>query len=271
MSTTWDPQQYAKFSDHRSRPFGDLMARVGATDPRLVVDLGCGNGPLTLSLAERWPNARIVGVDHSPQMLDAARSLDADGRVEWVESDVAQWDPASLGANPDVIVTNATLQWVPDHPSLLTRWAGALAHGGWLAMQVPGNIDAPSHALMRAAAEDHSQADRLRPALERLAVEQPATYVELLGSVGLEVDGWETTYQHILDPQAQQANPVLEWVRGTGLRPVLEALPDETEREAFLADYDARLRAAYPRTATGVVFAFRRIFVVGHRPAGGAA
>jgi trans-aconitate 2-methyltransferase len=270
MSTTWDPQQYAKFSDHRSRPFGDLMARVGAADPAVVVDLGCGNGPLTLSLAERWPAARIVGVDHSPQMLEAARAVDQDGRVEWVESDVAQWDPASLGARPDVVVTNATLQWVPDHLALLTRWAAALPPGGWLAMQVPGNIDAPSHALMRAVAADHPDADRLGPALQRLAVEQPAVYVELLGSVGLEVDGWETTYQHILDPQAQQANPVLEWVRGTGLRPVLDALSDEDRREAFLADYDARLRAAYPRTPIGVIFPFRRIFVVAHRPSGPA-
>ena len=267
MSTTWDPQQYAKFSDHRSRPFGDLMARVGAVDPGLVVDLGCGNGPLTLSLAERWPDARIVGVDHSPQMLDAARVLDTSERVEWVESDVAQWDPATLGAQPDVIVTNATLQWVPGHRELLTQWAAALAPGGWLAMQVPGNLDAPSHALMREVAKVHPDAELLRPALDRLAVEQPSAYVELLGSVGLEVDGWETTYQHVLDPEARQVNPVLEWVRGTGLRPVLEALTDEARRSAFLADYDARLRAAYPRTPMGVIFPFRRIFVVGHRPA----
>jgi trans-aconitate 2-methyltransferase len=267
MSTTWDPGQYAKFSDDRSRPFGDLMARVGAVDPSLVVDLGCGNGPLTLSLAERWPGARVVGVDHSPQMLSAARALDTSGRVEWVESDVAQWDPESLAASPDVIVTNATLQWVPGHLDLLTQWAASLAPDGWLAMQVPGNLDAPSHALMRAVAEDHPAADRLRPALRRLAVEPPSVYVELLGSVGLEVDGWETTYQHILDPQGQQANPVLEWVRGTGLRPVLDTLTDAEQREAFLTDYDARLRAAYPRTSIGVIFPFRRIFAVAHRPA----
>lgn len=265
MSTTWDPQQYAKFSDHRSRPFGDLMARVGAADPRLVVDLGCGNGPLTLSLAERWPGARVVGVDHSPQMLDAARSLDTDERVEWVEADVADWDLASLDAPPDVIVTNATLQWVPGHDRLLREWAGALAPGGWLALQVPGNLDAPSHALMRAVAADHPAADRLAPALDRLAVARPAEYVELLAAAGLEVDAWETTYQHVLDPDGRQANPVLEWVRGTGLRPVLEALPDEAGRDAFLADYDARLRTAYPRTSVGVIFAFRRIFAVGHR------
>ena len=270
MSTTWDPQQYAKFSDHRGRPFGDLLARVGASDARLVVDLGCGNGPLTLSLVERWPDARIVGVDHSPQMLASARELDRGRRVEWVEADVAEWDPASLGTAPDVVVTNATLQWVPGHEELLRRWAAALAPGGWLAMQVPGNIDAPSHALMREVAAGHPAADRLTGPLARIAVLAPAAYVELFGTSGLEVDGWETTYQHVLDPEGRQDNPVLEWVRGTGLRPVLDALTDEEERTAFLAEYDARLRAAYPRTPIGVVFSFRRVFCVGHKPDGAA-
>jgi trans-aconitate 2-methyltransferase len=267
MSTRWDPQQYAKFTDHRARPFHDLLSRVGAGQPALVVDLGCGNGPLTLGLAERWPEARVVGVDHSPEMLAAAHELDGDGRVEWVEADVARWDSASLGSAPDVIVTNATLQWVPGHTALLTTWAEALAPGGWLAMQVPGNHDAPSHALMRAVAADHPAAERLREPLARLTVEEPATYVELLGALGLEVDGWETTYVHVLDPLGQQDNPVLEWVRGTGLRPVLDTLTDAAERDAFLADYDARLRAAYPRTSVGVLLPFRRVFCVAHRRA----
>jgi trans-aconitate 2-methyltransferase len=265
MSTRWDPRQYAKFADHRGRPFHDLLGRVGADEPAVVVDLGCGNGPLTLELTARWPSARVVGVDYSGEMLEAARALDAEGRVEWVEADVAQWDPASLGQVPDVVVTNATLQWVPGHEDLLARWAAALAPDGWLAMQVPGNNDAPSHALMRAVAAEHPAAERLKAPLSRLSVRAPSDYVELFGAAGLQVDGWETTYQHVLDPLGQQANPVLEWVRGTGLRPVLETLTDETERDAFLADYDARLRAAYPRTPIGVVLPFRRIFCVGHR------
>jgi trans-aconitate 2-methyltransferase len=265
VSTNWDPTAYAAFADERSRPFADLMARVGADRPDLVVDLGCGNGPLTLSLAERWPQARVVGVDQSSEMLDAARAADAAGRVEWVEADVAGLDLGRLGSAPDVIVSNATLQWVPGHLELLARWARLLAPGGWLAIQVPGNLDAPSHALMRLVAERHPAAERLRPALERLAVATPAAYVELLARTGLVVDCWETTYQHILDPLGQQSNPVLEWVRGTGLRPVLQALTDDGERASFLEEYDERLRAAYPRTDVGVVFPFRRIFAVGHR------
>jgi len=122
---------------------------------------------------------------------------------------------------------------------------------------------------MRAVAREHRAAERLEAPLRRLAVLEPAEYVELFGVAGLEVDGWETTYQHVLDPLGQQESPVLEWVRGTGLRPVLDTLTDQAERDAFLADYDARLRAAYPRTPIGVVLAFRRIFCVGHR--GGAA
>ena len=265
MSTTWDPRQYAKFSDQRSRPFVDLLARVGAVAPGLVVDLGCGNGPLTLTLAERWPGARIVGVDSSPQMLASARALDPAGHVEWVEGDLAEWDIASLGQAPGLVVTNATLQWVPEHLARLGAWVGALSADGWFAMQVPANFDAPSHQLMRDAARDHPAADRLVPALARPGVADPATYLQALHALGCEVDVWETTYHHGLDPLGEQDNPVLEWVRGTGLRPVLDTLVDQEERAAFLADYDARLRAAYPRTAAGVILPFRRVFAVAHK------
>ena len=265
MSNRWDPAQYARFADHRSRPFVDLLARIGAEGPRLVVDLGCGNGPLTLTLAHRWPQARIVGVDSSPQMLAAARELDAEGRVDWVEADLSEWDIASVGEAPDVIVTNATLQWVPGHRQLLGGWVAALETGGWFAMQVPSNFEAPSHRLMREAAERHPAAERLRPGLARVGVAEPADYVEDLSGLGCDVDAWETTYQHVLDPEGRQASPVLEWVRGTGLRPVLDALTDEGERTAFLEDYDARLQTAYPRTPFGVIFPFRRVFAVAHK------
>jgi trans-aconitate 2-methyltransferase len=265
MSTRWDPAQYARFADHRGRPFRDLLARVGSGEPDLVVDLGCGNGPLTMTLVQRWPGARVVGVDSSPQMLDAARTADPDGLVEWVEADIASWDIASLGEQPDVVVTNATLQWVPGHRGLLPGWVSALAPGGWFAMQVPSNFQAPSHQLMRDVAEGHPAADRLRPGLARVGVAEPADYVDDLAALGCDVDAWETTYQHVLDPEGRQENPVLEWVRGTGLRPVLDALAEEGEREAFLADYDARLRAAYPRRPYGVLLPFRRIFTVAHK------
>ena len=267
MSTNWDPRQYAIFAHERNRPFADLLARVGAPAPGLVLDLGCGNGPLTLSLAQRWPQARIVGVDSSAQMLRAARELDTDGRVEWVEAELASWDMTALGAAPDVIVTNATLQWIPRHLELIDSWARALRPGGWLALQVPGNFGAPSHALMREVAATHPRRDELAVALKRARSAEPSTYVQVLSRAGCRVDAWETTYLHLLDPDGAVADPVLEWVTGTGLRPALEVLTDETERAAFLSAYAARLREAYPRTSAGVILPFRRIFAVGQRPA----
>lgn len=267
MSTRWDPAQYARFAGPRSRPFADLLAQVGAQSPALVVDLGCGDGPLTLGLADRWPQARVVGVDSSPQMLAAAREADPGGRVEWVQADIAAWDIASLDAAPDVVVTNATLQWVPGHLELLDRWAGTLADDGWLALQVPGNFDAPSHALMRDVATRQARAGELGAALKRAGSAEPSTYLRILARHGCSVDAWETTYLHVLDPAGEQDNPVLEWVKGTGLRPVLDLLTGEEERRAFLEPYAAALASAYPRTSVGVILPFRRVFAVAHRPA----
>lgn len=266
MTVTWDPSSYGQFSNERARPFFDLMGRVGATDPALVVDLGCGDGPLTLSLADRWPDARVVGVDNSAEMLAAARALDTDGRVEWVDADLADWDVDGLGAAPDVIVSNAALQWVPRHLPLIERWVEALARGGWFALQVPGNYDAPTHALMRETAVAHPRAGELEAATKRYGAGDPSTYLQILSAHGLVVDAWETTYTHVLDPEGESDNPVLDWVSGTGLRPMLEVLEDEAERADFLAAYSDKIAAAYPRTPAGVLLAFRRVFAVGRKP-----
>lgn len=264
-SPSWDPTTYARFSDERSRPFADLVGRIGAQDPALVVDLGCGNGPATLSLAALWPNARVVGVDSSEAMLETAQSLDTSGRVEWVQSDLQDWDPASLGQRPDVIVTNSTLQWLPSHLTLLPVWINALADGGWFALQVPNSFDAPSHRLMRDVAAQHSRAGELAAALDLPSVAEPRTYFTVLSRLGCLVDAWETTYLHVLDAAGEDPNPVLSWTSGTGLRPVLDLLGDDASREAFLAPYAAALTEAYPRTAAGVVFPFRRVFAVAHK------
>ncbi|MGE9808170.1 MULTISPECIES: methyltransferase domain-containing protein [unclassified Janibacter] len=267
MSATWDPEQYGRFAGERARPFVDLLRQVHAQEPQLVVDLGCGNGPLTLGLAERWPQARIVGVDSSPEMLEAARSLDTEGRIEWVQADLADWDVASLGAMPDVILTNATLQWVPGHLPLIEAWFAALAPGGWFAMQVPGNFEAPTHALMREAATRHPRRGELEAATKRFGAGEPATYAQLLARLGADINVWETTYLHVLDAAGEQENPVLEWVSGTGLRPIIEVLTDPAEREAFLADYGAKIAQAYPRSAAGVLLPFRRVFAVAQKKA----
>jgi trans-aconitate 2-methyltransferase len=263
----WDPQQYELFGTHRGRPFVDLLARVAAVEPALVVDLGCGDGPLTLSLTERWPDARVVGVDSSAEMLTAARGHDEHGRVQWVEARAEDWDPGWLGAPVDVLVTNAALQWVPGHLDLFPRWVDALVPGGWFALQVPNNFDAPSHALMREVAARQPRAAELAGPLARVGdVATAPAYLAAFAHLGLGADVWETTYQHVLDPEGAQRSPVLEWVRGTGLRPALDVLTGEAERQAFLDEYTEALDLAYPRRPHGVVLGFRRIFAVGHKP-----
>src|SRR5664279_4472714 len=254
------------FSDQRGRPFADLAVRVGASSPEIVVDLGCGSGGHTLALAARWPQARVVGVDSSEEMLDQARVNDPLGRVEWVHGDVESWDPGQLGSPIDVIVSNSLLQWVPSHLRLIPGWIEALAPGGWFAMQVPGNFNAPSHTLLREVAARSPRAADLLPRLGRgEAVSEPAAYFFLLAGLGCEVDTWETTYQHVLDPAGRQGEPVLEWTKGTALLPVFEVLRDQAQRADFVAAYGKALLQAYPRHPFGTVFALRRIFAVAHR------
>ncbi len=273
----WDATLYLRFGGERARPFFDLLARVGAELPDYVVDMGCGPGHLTALLAERWPSAAVCGIDSSPQMIEAAQRLvpeharrsqasPASGTtmtshapgLSFVPDDVRHWEPQSL---PDVIVSNAVLQWVPGHRELLVRWADWLADDGWLAFAVPGNFDQPSHAILR----EMVASARWRPLLRDVELNRqtadPAEYAELLSGVGCEVDAWETTYVHIL----QGEDPVLEWYKGTGLRPVLAEL-DEDRAADFLAEYGEQVREAYPPSSFGTVFPFRRVFTVAHRP-----
>jgi len=252
----WDPAQYTRFADERGRPFVDLLARVGAPAPRRVVDLGCGPGNLTALLAARWPSALVEGLDSSPEMIERAR---ADvPTVRFSVGDVRSW---TMPADCDVLISNATLQWVPGHLDLLRDWAAALPSGGWLAIQVPGNFDAPSHSLMRSLATSPRWAPLIGDVLRHDLAATPARYAELLLDAGLQVDVWETTYLHRLAGD----DAVLEWVRGTGLRPILAALSSAAAE--FEREYAALLRAAYPRTAHGTLFSFRRVFAVARRPA----
>jgi trans-aconitate 2-methyltransferase len=253
----WDPAQYRRFGDERSRPFFELVGRVGAERPRLVADLGCGPGELTATLAGRWPEASVVGVDSSTAMIEAARGGPPHPRLSFELGDVAGWAPA---APVDVLVANAVLQWLPGQLDVLARWAGLLAAGGWLAVQAPGNFDQPGHAIMRELA----RSERWRPLLDGVVLNRqasdPADYLDRLAAAGCQVDVWETTYLHVLPGD----NPVLEWYKGTGLRPVIDALPPGLAAE-FLAEYGARVRAAYPAKPYGTVLPFRRVFVVARR------
>lgn len=248
---TWDPAQYAVYSDERSRAFFELTARIRAADPVLVADLGCGSGELTATLADRWPAARVLGIDSSESMIAEAKRIAVPGLAFQVEN-LREWTPEKPH---DVIVSNAALQWVPGHTELFEGWVAALRPGGFFAFQVPGNFWAPSHEILRKLCTELGLSDVMpwRPVLA------PGGYLEILADLGCEVDAWETTYSQVLKGQ----DPVLEWVKGTALRPVLAALDDPAD---FLDEYASRLREAYPETPYGTVFPFRRIFVVARAP-----
>ncbi|MFC0509300.1 trans-aconitate 2-methyltransferase [Micromonospora costi] len=252
----WDPATYLRYGDERSRPFHDLVARVAADGPRTVVDLGCGPGQLTATLAARWPAARVVGLDSSPEMIGQATALGAP--VEFAVGDVRDWRPTP---DVDVVVTNAVLQWVPEHRELLRRWAHDLPAGAWLAVQVPGNFDAPSHRALREVARRPAWRDDLLPLLREAPVDDPAGYAALLTGAGCAVDAWETTYVHLLPARPAAAHPVLAWMEGTALRPVRAAL-DAARWADFRAELEVRLVEAYPARDGQVYFPFRRVFVV---------
>jgi trans-aconitate 2-methyltransferase len=255
----WDPGQYQRFADERSRPFADLTARIGASEPGTVVDLGCGPGHLTADLGRRWPGAVVHGLDSSPAMIEDARQLAKPPRLTFELADLREWRPA---APVDVIVSNAVLQWVPNHLDLLPRWVDILVPGGWLAFQLPGNFDQPPHV----AISEMAASPRWRPLLgDREFTRQAGDmtgYLDVLAGAGCRVDAWETTYLHVLAGE----NPVVEWVKGTALRPVLSAL-EERQAAEFLAEYSERMRRAYPPRPFGTVLPFRRVFVVAQRPA----
>jgi len=264
---TWDPAQYLRHAGHRARPFTDLLARVPPLpgDRPRIADLGCGPGNVTRLLADRWPGARITGYDNSPEMLDKAHvdhegPTSGGGRIDFAAADLRAWAPAEPY---DLIVSNATFQWVPGHLDRFPVWVDALLPGGTFAFQVPGNFDSPSHRLMRELARSDRWRDRLGHTLRHDdAVHMPAAYMATLADLGCEVDAWETTYVHLL----QGEDAVLDWVTGTGLRPILTELGDDAG--PFVAEYRTALREAYPATPHGTAFPFRRIFVVARKPGG---
>lgn len=257
-SHSWDPDIYLAFAEERSRPFLELLARVRAEAPRRVVDLGAGPGTLTALLARRWPAAEVIAVDSSAAMIERAAQVPG---IRAERGDLRTWEPAGP---VDVLVTNAALQWVPEHLELIPRLVGMLSPGGWFAMQVPGNFEEPSHTIRRELAAAAPYAEHLE-GIASPASHAPIRYLEALRATGCAADVWETTYLHRLTGE----DPVFTWVSGTGARPTLQALP-EVLRERFATEFRARLRAAYPDHGDGVVLPFRRIFAVGRATDGDA-
>lgn len=251
---TWDDAQYLKFGDQRTRAARDLLARVPLADAKVVIDLGCGPGNSTALLHERWPAARITGVDSSPQMLARARQDAPD--LQWVCADAASFQPERPA---DLLFANALFHWVPDHPTLFPALIGRLAPGGALAVQMPHSFDEPSHRLMR---ETHAQLFPDRPPPAGAApVGDAAFYYDLLAPRVTALDVWRTTYEHVM----ADGGAIVEWVKGTGLRPFLDDLTAD-EGAAFLAAYRRAIDAAYPARSDGKrLFSFPRLFLVAIR------
>lgn len=255
----WDAEQYLLFERERTQPCRDLVHRIELGDPHRIVDLGCGPGTSTAILRERWPNARVVGVDRSSEMLQKARTTDPSG--DWTEADLHRWEP---DAPCDLVFSNAALHWIPDHARFLARWWRQVAPGGALAFQVPAPGDQRKRWIgaLRAVLG--------RPSWQAAATGDPtqenvlslAEYYEVLHRGSRRVDLWDTEYCHVLPGPRS----VVEWTRGTALRPVLDRLKEEEDRARFLSEYAGEIDRVYPRERDGgVLFPFLRRFVVAYR------
>ena len=252
---SWEPERYLQFADERLRPAQDLLARIPLPAPARVVDLGCGPGNVTKLIAGRWPQAQITGVDSSEAMLERARLALPEARFEL--ADIGQWTPADA---PDLIFSNAALHWLPEHPALFPRLLGQLAPGGVLAVQMPGNFDAPSHRLIRDLAATPAWAEALAGARMGAVLGMP-DYYRILAPHCRRLSLWESIYWQSLSGPA----PVLDWLRGTTLLPYLALLTAEAQAQ-FLAELAPQLAEAYPSNAAGTtLFPFRRIFLVACR------
>lgn len=254
---TWNAGQYLRFAAERTRPCRDLTTALTLDNPRRIIDLGCGPGNSTAVLAERWPDAEIVGMDSSPEMIAAARR-DAPGRTFEV-GDIATWKSETPY---DLIFSNASLQWVENHELVYPRLFGFVAPGGAFAAQVPCNMAAPSHAVMREVAQKPEFVAYLGDKVREWHVHDAAFYYDVFASHAERVDIWKTEYLHILPDAAA----IVDWYKGTGLRPFLDRLPDGDVRAQFLELYLEAITRAYPARRDGrVILPFQRLFVVAYR------
>lgn len=255
MTDNWSPSVYLQFGDERTRPARDLLAQVPLTSARKVVDVGCGPGNSTALLLERFPDAEIIGLDSSPAMLDQCRRTLP--QVRLIEADAGTWLPDE---ETDLVFANATYQWVPDHLIHLPRILQSLQQGAALAVQMPDNLAEPTHRLMQEVGLDCRWADRVAGAA-RAPLPPPRTYYDALRPLARHVDIWHIVYNHPL----ADADAIVEWVRGTGLRPFLDSLTPE-QRVDFLGDYRRRIADAYPPAGDGcVLLRFPRLFIVAVR------
>ena len=254
----WSPEKYLAFANERARPAADLIAQIKGVDPRVIVDLGCGPGNSTAQLRQRFPSAAITGIDASPAMIEKAKAADISAKFEI--ADVAQWLP---GKDVDLVFSNALFQWLPDHMLVLERIFRRLQRGTILAVQMPDNLNEPSHAAMRAAADQGPWSERLQSAA-RAPLAATHDYYEMLKPMAATVDVWRTTYHHVLAGH----QGIVDMLSSTGLRPYLDPL-NADERARFLTEYRSALTQHYPIMADGkVLLPFPRLFLLASRADG---
>lgn len=247
----WNPSLYLQYASERTRPAAELLSRVALGNARTVVDLGCGPGNSTTLLHQRWPSARIIGVDSSPNMLNEARK--ALPNCHFVEANISKFRPEQ---SFDLLYANASLQWVPDHYELFPQLVSLLNYNGVLAVQMPDNWQEPTHVLMREVAYEQGYPDRGRTPLPGVHA-----YYDILTEAGCDVDIWRTTYYHIMESHQS----IIDWVSSTGLRPWLQEL-SESEQRNYLARYHVLLQEQYPLQENGnILLAFPRLFIVARR------
>jgi trans-aconitate 2-methyltransferase len=257
---TWDASQYLRFADERTRPCRDLIARIDLDSPKRIIDLGCGPGNSTDEIMRRWPNAEIVGLDSSAAMIAKARQ--AAPKRNWMVSDIRKWAQAN-DAPFDIVFSNAAMQWVDDHAEMLPLLMKHVSSNGALAIQMPCNYDAPAHTLMRSLAASTNWRNYFpNESVREWHVQDTPFYFDTLLPHASRLDLWQTEYIHILP----SAEAIVEWYKGSGLRPFLDALPNDELRQGFLADYLDLIRPAFPQRASGqVLFPFRRLFIVAYK------
>jgi trans-aconitate 2-methyltransferase len=253
---SWNPNQYLKFAEERNQPCRVLVRSIQLQNPLKIIDLGCGPGNSTQFLRGRWPDASILGLDSSEEMIIEARKNYPQGN--WTLGDIADWKASEPY---DLVFSNATLQWLPYHARILPQLLQQVKPGGAFAFQVPANIHEKSHQLMRDLAASRNWQHYFQQEIREWRVEKPEFYYDVLSPLAKRIDLWQTEYFHVLpDPKA-----IVEWYKGSGLRPFLDALP-ENRQENFLADYLQLIEKAFPRQANGnVLFPFLRLFVVAYR------
>jgi trans-aconitate 2-methyltransferase len=254
--SSWNPDNYLRFGDERTRPAVDLAFRIRIEQPRRVIDLGCGPGNSTQVLRNRWPAARVCGLDSSPEMIAAARQSHPD--QEWILGQIEDWSPDQPY---DLVFSNAALHWIPDHRALVRRLFDQVAAGGALAFQIPSAGYSAVRSCIHEIADDAAWATRMDEARRAQTLDAPEVYYDALATQATAVDLWEAEYHHVME----SATAIVEWVSSTALRPFLSALDGEEDQQRFLALVTERVTEAYPKRSYGrVLFPFKRTFVIAY-------